>query len=279
MINIECLQKACDELKLPYAILDKNSDFIRIDLNKPQYFVQAKTPFNNDALSCISEDKEFTYLSLKDELNIPKTKGYLDPDCDDKFVNYLEKSSDSLDNVTKDILEEFNLPVIVKMNRGYAGNNVFLCNDAEKIKKSLGEIYNKKSSKYNHIAIAQEMVDIEKEYRAIYFKGKIILLYDKFYDYDEGMGKRENLSPLHNKDAKAILVEDKEILNKIQNFVDQSNSLKNIQFSGLDIAVDKNGKIHLLELNSHPGFSYFVRDNGEEKLVEMYKILLEDLRK
>ena len=60
--------------------------------------------------------------------------------------------------------------------------------------------------------------------------------------------------------------------------MNRSPVLKSFEWIGLDIAKDKNNEWWILELNTRPGFSYFIRDNGDEKIVEMYEKLLNRIK-
>lgn len=49
-------------------------------------------------------------------------------------------------------------------------------------------------------------------------------------------------------------------------------------YAGLDLIRDDQEQWWLLEVNSSPGFAIFVRHNGPEKVVELYKNVLGKLR-
>jgi hypothetical protein len=271
MLNTECIKKAAEELNIPFTILDDFGDFIRIDLDKPKYFIHAKTPYNSDSETYLVQDKEFSYRLYKDELKMPKTVGYVDPGVVGTFKDYLEFNSNN--EIKKDIISKFSFPVIVKMNTGSMGRNVYLCKNESDIDRALSNIFDRERRHYDRVAIAQEYVDIKSEYRLIWFKGEIILAYEKLFE-----GEKDNQSPLHNEGAEANVVEDSELVDKFKNFLSNSKSLQSVEYTGVDVVVDKDGNMYLLELNNFPGFRFFIKYNGPEKIIELYKKLLTDLK-
>lgn len=271
IINLQVLTRVCKELGLPFEIKDDFGNFIEIKKgNKSFYFVYCNTPFNNESSSFISRDKEFSYRIFGKDLNMPKTKAYLNPEANDQYDIY--KKYKNQNQIIEDIEENFSYPMIVKMNSGSRGNNTFLCHNENEIKIALRNIFNPNSKDYDYVANVQEYINIKKEYRVIWFEKKIVFVYEKVVN-----GQKKNISPLHNDDAKAILIREEGILTEIENFLSKSKSLSDFDYLGIDLVIDADGQMKLLEINSHPGFSYFVRDNGEEEIKKMYKKMLEIL--
>jgi len=227
-------------------------------------------PFNNGSLDTIAKDKDFSYELLSGEIKMPKTKAYLDPNCDKKYSHYILKNS--LEDIVVDIEENFSYPVVVKMNRGHMGIHVYKCKDRDFAIKAFNEIFNKEQQYYDYIVLVQEFVEIKKEYRVIWFKGEIILLYEKVCDK-----KNINLSPFHNSESKAVLINDKKIKGDIFKFLLKSTNLEKFEYLGIDVVQIKDESFVLIELNSQPAFNFFVRDNGESDLVEMYKKILNNI--
>ena len=50
-----------------------------------------------------------------------------------------------------------------------------------------------------------------------------------------------------------------------------------IAYVGLDIALDEQGVYWLIEANSHPNFDVFIRDNGEEAIINLFQMILKYL--
>lgn len=276
LLNTRCVQVACKNLCIPYNTYDNNKNLIEVLLhNKPYIFVNFSTPFNSDSVSYICKDKDFTYKLLKSLVQMPRTLAFFDPHYENEaFKKYIVQTS--YDEITREICKTFSLPVIVKMNSGSMGRNVFLCNSKEEVFEALEAIYKKDSPLYDYIALAQEYVPILKEYRVVTFEKEIILMYEKDFSNSTYI---DNISPLHRENSKAVLIEDRELQENIQSFLKPVLDSFNIQFAGLDIILDESGNMFLLEINSKPGFSYFVKDNGEERLVQMYEQIFNKILK
>jgi len=87
-----------------------------------------------------------------------------------------------------------------------------------------------------------------------------------------------NLSPLHWENSKSVLIDDKNFLTKMSAFIKPVFSKIDLKYAGLDIIEDKLGKLWLIEINSQPGFTYFIRDNSDKEIIKMYRKILLDLR-
>lgn len=270
VINIECLVSACTRLNLQYQFSDANKNVVTVTIGGKKYlFANAATPFNADSQANVFADKGFTHDLLSNLDIIPKTVGYPDPATDTQYQSYVEHNN--ISKISDDILNNFSLPVIIKKNRGYKGVNVFSCDSREEIQKSLEIIFDKNSRDYDYLALAQDKINIKQEFRAIVFKGELILIYLKDNSKAKFTG---NLSPLHWEGAKTVVVSDDNTLGQITKLVHTVNSHLPIGFAGLDLAIDKNDKLWLIEINSRPGFDLFVKDNGKDKIIDLYEQIL-----
>lgn len=269
--NISLIKKAADELGLPHE-LNEDGNYLIVRKNEINFhFVNNLTPFNSSSIYALSKDKAFAYDFLNSDVKMPKTKSYLDPACNPKY-NYLLKQK-NIKEIVMDIEKKFDLPLMVKMNRGSFGRHVFVCKNKKEVKKALKKIYNKKDKNYDYIALAQTLLDVKREFRAIYFRGEILLVYEKSSD-----NKLKSQSPLHNDGARATLIQkDDKIYSEIEKFVSNSSRMKDVEFSGLDIAVDTSGEMWLLEVNDGPIFSISSEIIGPKPFVEMYRQILQKM--
>jgi glutathione synthase/RimK-type ligase-like ATP-grasp enzyme len=312
LTNIEILLAACRELNIPYEILHHSQNLIKIKYGGEDYFfVNYMMPFNSASVAQILKDKEYTYQILNGKINTPKTLSFVSPHCDDKYKKYL--SFQKIEEMVLEVNQNFALPVILKRNRGSGGNNVFLCESREQIQAALENIFNVNSKDYDYVALAQEYIEIEHEYRAVFCKEKLVLLYEKDKSEAEFAG---NLSPLHWEGATAKHIRDLRTPTKETGFLYENTSLQpadllknpvseppcvspniasrnlmseieafvkpvfaeiTINYGGFDIAVDKNGKYWLIEINSSPNYDIFVRDNDRQIVVTMFKDILASL--
>ncbi len=268
--NIRLTIKACDELNLSYNLLHHNQNILRVKIKeKYHFFVNYSTPLVSQSIAQILKDKDYTYHLLKAVINQPKNVAFLSPFCDEKYQQYLEFNS--IEKIREKILEQFSIPLILKRNRGSGGNNVFLCQDQAQIDQALKQIFNYNHKNYDYVALAQDYITIKKEYRVIFLDQKLILAYEKSTENANFTG---NLSPLHWQGSNAIKIDDPELLNKINQFVAPIFQEINLKYGGFDLVIDDQNKWWLIEINSHPNFDIFTRDNDENIIVNLFKQLL-----
>ena len=273
LTNISLVLEACRELNIPYEILHPSQNLIRIRYGGEDYFfVNYMTAFDSGSLAQIFKDKEYTYQLLKHQINTPKTLSFVSPHCEDKYQKYL--SCPDIESIVLEVNKNFAFPVIIKRNRGSGGNNVFLCESGEQIKAALEIIFNVNSKDYDYVALAQEYIEIEHEYRAVFCKEKLVLLYEKDKSQAEFAG---NLSPLHWEGAKAQHITNSRVIAEIEDFVRPVFAEMAIDYAGFDIALDTKGVYWLIEINSSPNYDIFVRDNDRQIVVTMFKGILESL--
>ena len=273
LTNISLVLEACRELNIPYEILHPSQNLIRIRHGGEDYFfVNYMTAFDSGSLAQIFKDKEYTYQLLKAHINTPKTLSFVSPHCEDKYQKYL--SFPDIESIVLEVNKNFVFPVIIKRNRGSGGNNVFLCESGEQIKAALEIIFNVNSKDYDYVALAQEYIEITREYRAIFCKEKLVLLYEKDKSQAEFAG---NLSPLHWEGAKAQHITNSRVIAEIEDFVRPVFAEMAIDYAGFDIALDTKGAYWLIEINSSPNYDIFVRDNDRQIVVTMFKGILESL--
>jgi glutathione synthase/RimK-type ligase-like ATP-grasp enzyme len=268
--NIRLTMKACDELNLSYEMFHHNQNILRVKVkDKYHFFVNYSTPLVSQSVAQILKDKDYTYQLLKDVISMPKHLAFLSPFCDEKYQQYLEFKT--IAEIKQKIVESFSLPVIVKRNRGSGGNNVFLCKNNTEIKLGLNRIFNINYKDYDYVALAQDYINIKKEYRLIFLNQKLILAYEKNTENANFTG---NLSPLHWDGAKAIKIDDQPLLNQLNNFVNPVFDQLELNYGGFDIAIDQDDKLWLIEINSHPNFNIFIRDHNENIIVDLFKKIL-----
>ncbi len=265
------LLKACNNLKINYEVIHKHNIAIKVNLNPPLFFIHHFKPFDREDITKICNDKDLSYTILKSHINLPKWKAFLDPHCKPKYQP-LSRFLD-YDKITKYIVQEFDLPVIIKRNFGSAGNKVFRCKDSKEIKNSLLKIYDR-NDKYDYIALAQQYIKLKHEYRVIMYKGKNLLTYEK--DISEATLK-DNISPLHWKNAKAIEIKDEKVNNKLEKFLNPIYKDLGFIFIGADVIIDENDRLWLIEINKSPGLEIFIDHNGLNSVIKMFETILKDL--
>ncbi|MEH1779386.1 MAG: YheC/YheD family protein [Nostoc sp.] len=268
--NVLLLLKACKNLNINYEIIHPAENLVKIKLNNQHhYFCNYSTPIINQAVAQIIKDKEYTYHILNKKVKLPRTVGFLSPFCDLQYKIYLKFPS--FQDIILEIKENFETPVIVKRNSGSSGHNVFLCQNTDEVETALQEIFNINDKKYDYVAIAQEFINIKSEYRAVFLNKELVLLYEKDITDAKFIG---NLSPLHWDGAKAKYINDQQILSEIADFARPIFEELDIDYGGLDIVLDRDNQYWLIEINSHPNYTIFTRDNGEEPVLRIFEKML-----
>jgi len=270
--NTKGLIQACKNLNLPYTSHHISENFFSVEKNKQTYFFcNWKTPLNTESIARICRDKDYCYQLTKDHIKNPKTVSFLSP-YSDREIN--ENAHKLIEEMLETSLKELKLPLIVKSNSLSLGTNVFLCENKEQIENAFTQIFNLKSKDYDYVALAQEKISIEKEFRAIFLNGNLEFAYEK----NSPMAKQsENISPFHREGARAILIADEQELNEIKNFCKKLFENIKIPYCGLDIAKDQTEQLYLIEINSSPSFDFFERDNGDENIISLYENILNSL--
>ena len=274
LTNIRMLVEACKKSSTAYEILHLNQNVVKVKLSdREYYFTNYSTPLTPQSVAEVFKDKQYFYQIFQDVVQMPRTISFISPYCDAKYLEYLEFTS--IDKIIAEIEIKFELPVILKRNRGSGGNNVFKCGDLHQVRDALDRIFDINSKNYDYVALVQEPINIIKEYRSVCLNQEQIVLYEKDISQAEFMG---NLSPLHWEGAIAKSVNDAPVIQAIDQFIKPIFQKMAIAYVGLDIALDDQGKYWLIEANSHPNFDIFIRDNGEEAIVRLFQKILEYLK-
>jgi glutathione synthase/RimK-type ligase-like ATP-grasp enzyme len=151
---------------------------------------------------------------------------------------------------------------------------VYLCREPRQVAEAVASIFDPHSKSYDYVALAQPWISDAIEYRAIWFNEEIPLLYRKDVTRARFAG---NLSPLHWENARAVPVDDLSRIRVFLNFLQPLPDILDLGLAGLDVLEDRDGRLWLLEINSQPDFALFIRDNGDERIVALYRKFLGDL--
>ncbi len=273
-LHIACLIKACNNLGISYKSLHKSGNVIQVNNLPGAIFANHSVPFNSSVVSLICKDKDYTAQLLQDSINMPRHFSYLDPATKQIYNEY--KEFINLEAIKQHIIQNFKFPLILKRNRGSVGSNVFKCQTEDQILNYLELIFQKNSIAYDYVAIAQDYVDPAIEYRVIIFDKQVQFIYQKDNSKSKFVG---NVSPLHFDNARAVLLEDSDLINKVEKFIAPIYSKLDLQYCGLDIIQDHHENLWLIELNSTPGFNIFMRDNGQAQIVRLFEKMLSKLCK
>ncbi len=267
-LEIACLTEACQDMELDYQFLDRENNFVSVNINGDTLHFQInRTPFNSQVMASICWDKEHSYALFKDSIPMPKTLGFLDYGVQNIFQKYLIYKS--IEKIIDRIEQEFSYPVVIKKNRGSFAINVFLCHNREEVKESVKTIFDKKSKEYDYIALAQKYIEPQREFRMVCFRGEALLTYERVSDnakFNAGYWQSDNSEAKHITDS--IIIAD------LVSFVRPAFDISGLDYVGFDIVMGKDGSFYLLELNSGPKYGNFAEYNGKKPVVALYKRIL-----
>lgn len=271
--NIRLLIEACKDLNIQFEIIHPNQNLVKVITNKKNYyFANSDTPFVSKIISEMFQYRDYTYHILKDIINVPKTKAFLSPFCQDPlYKDWVYSEYKDIDSLVEVINKNFALPVIIKKTAKSSGNNVFICNNKDIIRLALEKIYQLDSGRHNYFALAREYIDIAHDYRAILFNKKLFLLYEKSKLEPQLI---DNIPPLEWKETKFLHIIDEKLISDIENFIQPIFQQIPISYAQLNVALDNNGKYWLTEIIPQPHFDKFIKNNGEAMIVELFKKML-----
>lgn len=266
--NVVCLTAACSELGIQFEFIDVEQNFLKILCNgQAHYFQLNRTPFNSESVAGICKDKYHTYRLLKGSVRFPKTLSFMSYNVDQRYKNYLKYQSPR--EMLTAIESELCYPFIIKSNSGSLGSNVFLCHSRNKAHDSIQQIFSKHSHLYDYVLLAQEFIKTKEEYRLVCFKSKPVLTYKRSSNPNEF-----NARYWENGPHSTLYVTHEETIQELQEFVRPIYRQLDIGFVGFDIIRSFDDALYLLELNSGPRFDHFIRSNGPEQVIGMYKTVL-----
>lgn len=271
--NIRCLISACKKANVRYKILHESKNVVTLKTPRGcALFANWTTPLNSHSVSRLCEDKDFSYAALSPLVRMPRTEAFLNPEVDKKYQDYVSHPSTA--EIVFAVEESFEYPLIVKRNRGSHGSNVFRVSNRPQLTEAIAAVFNQESRYYDYVVLAQEDIEIEREYRAIFLDGEYVFAYEKD---TTGATFTGNLSPFYRDGTKAIRVKSKKVMRELDEFMQPVFANFDIPFCGADIALDGKGRLWMIEINSAPGFHHFVRDEGPAEVEELYARMLEKL--
>ena len=279
-MTIPLIKKACDNIGLVYEDIDDVGVFLRIDLDDDKFHlcIANNLGLNDEVTEKICRDKAYTHDLLGDSIKMPNSSSYLDSQSPELYLSFTKFKSHQ--EIVDDIIKNNQLPLVLKPNSKSMGINVFACESKEEVASAVDKIFDRNSFQYDYVLLAQKKIEIVKEFRVLTYNQEVQFIYQKD-NTDENAKFEGNLSPLHFENSQAVLLDknkDEVIYKKIKNFIQPIFNKMKLNYAGLDIAIDSTGELYLLEINSKPGFTYFVKDNSEYEVVKMFEKILADLK-
>lgn len=173
---------------------------------------------------------------------------------------------------SKEDAADLNFPVIAKTDRGSKGEGVKVVKSKEEL-SSLGDEFQVYSEKF----------DLDKEFRAISIKGKIVFIAERIPINDKANSLREgedifdrkgSLDDRSSYDWRTVNMGENGIPKKelFEMLCSQVNNALHLEFLGVDIGIDKNGKMFCIEANTCPGLN-------RDQIICIYEAIFEDFYK
>ena len=217
-------------------------------------FNGSASPFNSSSMAQIARSKILFYQLMRDVVNsahdfaLSRSVAYFAPGQFDYDDTATYKNAASIDAIISSAESEFDYPVVVKPDKGSRGRAVSKVSNSRKLRAGLQEVFFGQACQ-DSTAVVQEHIQISKEFRAICFEGKCVVLYEKNAD-DAQPG--ENLNRIYWEGARPVLVEDDLMKRKCDRLAQLLYNNYGFVHYGLDIALDQEGVLWLIEANSSP---------------------------
>ncbi len=269
--HIRCLTEACKQLNVDFSFLDEEQNLVELIIHQKSFlFHSNRTPFNTEALAGICRDKGHTWQILHPHVRMPKTLAFMDIDVPPRYASYLRFHTH--DAIIAEIEKTFDYPLVVKRNRGALGKNVFLCQNRAEAVTALKRIHNKELKDYDYIALAQEFIPSQQEYRLVCFRGEPVLLYERY-------AGNKLFKALYWEDpaGRPILVEDEALIREQMAFLQPMFQRLCPGYVGVDLVRSVSGEWVLIELNSGPRVDHFIEFNGPQRIIAMYVRIVQRL--
>ena len=305
--TVKLLEELCNELEIKIEKLSFGWVYKLSKSNKIRY-ITGNFDINKEASSKIASDKYATYEVVKSQnLPIIEHKMIFNPN---ERKKYIEK------DIWDICYDEFKAKkkVVVKPNLGLEGKGVFRCKTLDELEIAVKFLLEKNTS----ISICP-YYDIEKEYRAFYLNGEILLIYEKEKPYIVGNGVEtikelvEKLKLPHNKIVKenlekldlnyipnqnekieiswkynltggatARVIKKEDLIYKtIEELAIRTGKSLDLTFATIDIIKTKENEIYLLEVNSGVSTNIFsnIVKDGKKIEREIYRKALIEMFK
>lgn len=288
------IKEICKELNIDYKTISKDWITILEKDEKVHYIVGYKFDLNGNGISRIMDDK-YAFYELVKLYKFPIIEHNI------IFKNYDKKEVETL-------FCKYNKEVVIKINTGTCGKDVYKVNKIEELFKLLDDLLN------NNFSLSLcPYVNIKNEYRVILLDDEVLLTYGKIKPVVYGDGK---------KSIKDLLIEfNPYYFNKIDNlpkkilktnefyeyswkfnlyqgampFLEIDDKIKkkiikeglkiakklNLRFCSLDFVIDDNDNLLLMEANSGVMMDNFIKiiPNGMDIAKDIYRKVINKMYK
>lgn len=271
--SLFCIEDACKHLGLKYEYFGTGNNTLAVQI--PGFgelcFFKNKNPFNSSIALTLCNDKVLNWSFFERyQIPMPDSVPVVNPNYNQETFEY------SLFKTPKELfdhaMQKWGTPFILKKAISSLSKNVHLVSTQADAELYWNEYFSNPNERNN--LIIQEFV-AGREFRVVAFKGKTLLAYEKISE--ESLEERANhndLNPLHS--GRPLKITDSETLAKFQPIVEDVYTKVGLNFTGLDIIIDPNGKSVVLEANANPACFFYNSFYGREDFIKVYQECLKE---
>ncbi|HWA51592.1 MAG TPA: hypothetical protein VG895_00875 [Patescibacteria group bacterium] len=152
-------------------------------------------------------------------------------------------SREEIINSKDEIMKSFAFPIYAKNLWSQKRNGLFIINEIADFEKLL------KKDESNGF-LFQEKVEIDKEYRIVVMGNEVVGI------HEESTRKIiENKISVNDEESSAGWIDKNNISKELINYSIQGTKSVDLNISGVDICIDKKGKVYVFEINRGPGLT------------------------
>ncbi len=264
-VTITSFKKACILENVSCKTVDTNESLVVITGNQKKHIIlNSHLGLLSDTEWQLFRDKYYTYLLFGKDTLSPYTESYIDPQATAHFAPFVTYTT--VEKIAQSIESSFTYPLVVKRNSGTQGQNVFICSNINEVIRALQAIYSKQQIEYDHVALVQQYVKPAAEYRIIILNSQFQFAYHKPHHRID-FGSTES----------AALITDTFLIDKMNALIGKLAAYFPLTYAGLDVIEDIDGRLWLLEINGSPTYSRFIDENGDERVIDLFRQVVRQL--
>ena len=295
---LDIIYEICQKYNISIKQINLTS-ILELNYNKSTHFIWSRRFDLNSAISAKIADNKHDTIKVLESHNIPVVS------CKKITRPYTIEYADSMSSnycICKELLDKHGA-VVIKPNNSYEGNGVYKCINGKQIEEALTNLY----AKYKYL-IVSPYKNIKSEYRTIFLKGEVLLVYKKELPYIVSDGKKplielllqkeeyfsfissfkeKELKQVYEKGEKIYLnwkfnlsqgalcsiVYEKSLYNKLSSLAIAASNAIGIAFASVDIIIDENDQMRILEINSGVAMDQFIQKetSGRQIAASIYE--------
>ena len=221
----------------------------------------------NKCIEALSKHEEFSRLARLPKTHTVSYPGLIVPGLKDVPLEALLKMDIMI------IENQFDYPVFVKPNNGSLGAYACSVYNREALINALKAIFDNTEGQ---TAVVQEKIEIDREYRCVYFNERAYLLFDRMFKERGIINGQVNRTTDNSIAPKHIANQDAwKRADSAGRIITETFGIK---YFAVDFATDTSGIDWFIETNSAPSLSYPYRGIGIDQITKMAADMLEYIK-